>query len=208
MGAITVYNPFGTSNPDGTQISNSLGGKQGDEVVSELHGKFYTASYRGRVFFGSVTGVTVPAVTSGLVSVCSLYNPPNSNVNLELIATTVGFTSATTVLDQIGWYWQGGSTFTVPTSITAGTPASGMLNGGKGVGQFLTAATHTGTPALLDYIVNMLTTSTVPPGASFKTRYDGEIILPPGSIISLAGSTAAWTSSHTDVITWWAEWPT
>lgn len=206
LAQVQVGAPSNTSAPDG-QPFPQLGGKQGDAIVSEAHGKWYTAAYRNRLFFATATGITIPAIASGLVSVFSLYNPLGSGIVMELVSTTIGFTSATTVLDNLGWYWQGGSTFTVPTSITAGTPNSCYLNGGKGVGQFLTAGTHTGTPALLEYIVNMLTTSTVPPGQSYFRDYDGRFILPPGSIISLATSTTVWTASHTDVMATWAEWP-
>jgi hypothetical protein len=202
----TVADPTQTTNPDGSSPP-LLAGRGGETLVAEVHGQYYTAAYRGKTFFGSVTGVTIPAVASNLVSVCSLYNPPGSTVNLELLWVTIGFTSATTVLDNIGIYWQAGSTLVVPTSITQGTVNNGKLGLGKGQGQFLSAGTMTGTPALFDYIVSMLTTSTVPPGQAYKTRYQGELLMPPGSCISIAGSTAAWTASSANIAIGWAEWP-
>jgi len=207
LSQVIVSAPSSNSYADGA-TPTMLAGKAGEGVVTELHGKWYTQSYRGGVFTGTVAGVTIPQNASNLVSVFSLYNPPGSNKNLELISTDIAFTSATTVLDILGWYGQGGSSFTVPTSQTVGTPLNmNVGNGNAAVGRFLTAGTHIGTPVLYDILANMLTTSTVPPGAVIHKEHDGKIILPPNSIITLAASTAAWTASAATLAVVWGEVP-
>ena len=46
--------PSNVSNADGTNAP-LLQGKAGEAVVAELHGKWYTSAYRGRVFIGQTT---------------------------------------------------------------------------------------------------------------------------------------------------------
>ena len=125
--------------PDGF-FAFQLGGKQGDGIVSELHGKHYTANYRGKMFVATAAAVTVPVVAASLVSVFTLYNPPGSGVNMELVEASAVNVLATTVVDALAWYFStavlsAGGTFT-----TAGTPQP--LNVGSGnapAGKFYSA---------------------------------------------------------------------
>ena len=50
--------PSNVSAADGTN-AQILQGKAGEQVVTELHGKWYTSAYRGRVF---QTGVLIASV--------------------------------------------------------------------------------------------------------------------------------------------------
>lgn len=197
-----------TSLPDG-QTPVMLGGKSAEGIVAELHGKWYTGAYRGNVFHGFVTGVTVPVVASGLVSVASLYNPAGSQRNLEVISTDVGIVLATQVVNHVGLYFQAGigSNTSIPTSQTVGTPVNGMLGAGAvSQGKFLTAATHVGTPVLAAMIATFGATTTTADNP-IHYDFDGKLILPPGSIVSFATSTAASTASGLAVGISWAEWP-
>jgi hypothetical protein len=45
--------------------------------TADVHGKWFEANYRGKMFTYNVTAVTIPVVASGVVSVFTLYNPPN-----------------------------------------------------------------------------------------------------------------------------------
>src|SRR5438105_820133 len=104
-----IQNPTSTSTQDGQEATPNLG-RQNEQLMSELHGKWYVASYRGAVFSANVTAKTVPVIASGLVSVFGLYNPVGSGKVLELIDFDLGLVLATTVVDTVGLYWQGSPT--------------------------------------------------------------------------------------------------
>src|SRR5689334_14810207 len=93
--------------PPNTSVADStnaaiLAGKAGEAIVAELRGKYYTAAYRNRLFSATAAAQTIPLVTSAVVSVFTLYNPPGSGVEMELVETTIGTTSATTVVNVVG----------------------------------------------------------------------------------------------------------
>src|SRR5580704_14123146 len=84
----------------GTIGSNpvQLFGKQSDGIVSELHGKWYTAAYNGRTYFAStlVAGVTLPVNTTTAATYL-VYNPLGSAVNMELISLDVASLASGTI---------------------------------------------------------------------------------------------------------------
>lgn len=188
-----------------------LGGKQGDQIASELHGKYYTSTYNGNTFWANRTAVTVPAIAATLVSVFTLYNPPSSGVNAEIIDTEVGMVLATTVVDAVGWYYSTAAltalgTFTTPgvagtnygSNIIGSTPGNKVL--------FYSAYTHSGTPVRADIIGSFGATTNANSSLPAKV-YDGRLILPPGIAMSVAMSTAAGTTSGLDLSVRWAEFP-
>ena len=79
-----ILNPFSTSLSDGLENPPALG-RGGETLVSKVHGKWFQAAARGSLFTFNVAAVTIPVVASGLVSVCSLYNPVGSGKLLELV---------------------------------------------------------------------------------------------------------------------------
>lgn len=175
-------------------------------VVSELHGKYYNASKAGNTFSASVTGVTIPANAATLVSVFSLWNPIGSGKNLEIISADIGFVLGTAVIGGIGLYFQG-PLGTAPTLTTAGTPINGLLGSGTTpAGKFYSALTHAGTPTLAALIGSFNATTTLV-GGRFGRDFDGQIILPPASVISVAATTAAFTGSAATIMMSWCEWP-
>src|SRR3954471_8545966 len=99
-----VLNPSSISAPD-TQTLDILLGRQGEQLASELHGKYYTINKRGGLFTGNVTAVTVPVIAATLVSVFSLYNPRNSGVDMELIDIDITSVLAAVVVDTFGLYF-------------------------------------------------------------------------------------------------------
>lgn len=201
-----VADPTQTQQPDGN-TPPLTSGRQGEQLASEVHGKFYTANYRGKLFGFNVTAVTVPVIASGLVSVFTLYNPPSSNVNAELVDTEIGQVLATTVVDVAGWYYSTAILTSKGTFTTAGTAYSGIVGGGAAAKVVpYSAYTHSGTPARVDLIGSFGATTDA--GLSLPMKfYDGRIILPPGIAMSVAMSTAAGTASGLDISARWIEWP-
>lgn len=204
---VQVNPPNTVSVADGTQAFQ-LGGKQGEGIVSQLHGMWFTQAYRGNVFHATATGLTVPAIANNLVSVFSLFNPANSNRNLELIAADMGIILATTAVDFLGLYFQRiAGAVTIPTSQTVGTPVSGRLGDtASPQGLFLTAATHVGTPTLAK-ILSTFGAVTTTGDQPITYAFNGSVILPPNTIASFAMSTAAGTASGLALGLSWVESP-
>src|ERR1035437_4988237 len=98
QGSVIVLgsNAYGTS-------PQTPAGKQGDLMLSELHGKWYQAAYLGKVFHGSsaITGIAVPLYTATTQALC-LWNQ-SATVNLELIKFSLGYVSGTEVAGPIAY---------------------------------------------------------------------------------------------------------
>lgn len=206
-----TINPGSLNNPDGNESQLSLG-KQGELLLTETHGPWYTAAIRGLLYTANVTAVTVPVVASGLVSVFSIYNPVSSNRVLELVDFDMGNLSATTVIDVVGLYWQGAPVSSQATFTTAGVFGTNYFGGvpgkGPGVGIFYSAVTHlSGTTPARVAILNSENTTSVVVGTPTHYDFNGKVVLFPGDLVSVAASTAAMHASTTDLAMRWAEWP-
>ncbi len=206
LNQVTVSNPSNNSSSDGTTVT-ALAGKAGEQVVTNLRGKYYTSNYRGTVFTFNRTAVTVPVIAATLVSVFSLWNPPGSGKNAELISFDYGIVLATTVVDVVGLYYSSGSLALAGTFTTAGTALSGSV-GSTAANVVLpySAYTHSGTPtrhSILGFFGAVTTTNSQPAHLDF----DGRVIVPPGTVVSIAMSTAASTTSGVDLGLTWAEVP-
>lgn len=200
-----VRNPTAATIAPNTEAQLPLG-EHGQVQTSDIHGKWFEANYRGRLFTFNVTAVTVPVVASGLVSVFTLYNPPGSGVVGEIVSTQLGQVLATTVVDTVAWYSSsvaltGLGTFTTiaqARSSQAQNPAANAIKP-------YSAYTHSGTPIREDLI--MAFGATTDAGLAFvEKQHDGRLLLPQGVAMSIAMSTAAGTASGLDIQATWAEW--
>lgn len=211
-----VINPSTVNiSPAATPTTVPTMGRQGDTVISEYRGKFGVANQNKSLFGFLVTGVTVPVVASGLVSVFTLYNPANSGVLAEITSVDVGTVLATTVVDVLGWYSSSAALTTLGTFTTKGVPLpSTSANWFSGrvqdtpTGQVIpySAYTHSGTPVLSDIVGTWGAVTSTNEGSIHKA-YDGELLLPPGIAMSLAMTTAASTSSGLSLGVHWIEVP-
>ena len=197
---ITPGAPSNTSNPDGTAVPQ-LGGKSAEGIVAELHGKWYTSAYRGRVFQTGVliAGVTIPVNTT-TAPTFTLFNPAQSGVNLELISLDVGWpAAATTVVATL----LGTTGVQTPTATTAGNIYSTAIGGGAvPKAAFYTAATIV---AITQHMPLLQVTSTADAMVASHYDFDGRIILTPGSLFTLT-STPVQTGVAMPALSW-AEYP-
>lgn len=210
---LNTLNPVPINYTDGLQLPPT-GGKQGEDVVGKLHGDYYNAAVRKNLFSFLRTGITIPVVASGLVSVYSLWNPTNSGIMAEIVDTDVGIVNATSVVDVVGWYASSGSaalagTFTTKAIAFGGTsPTYFSARTGEvpsGQVQPFTSYTHSGTPDRVDIICSFGAVTApvvVPPGKEYK----GRLLLMPGTVFSVAMSTGAGTGSGLDLSARWSEW--
>lgn len=200
-----VTDPTSVALSAGTEVIPGLG-RQRQQLVSDIHGKWFEACKRGVVFGANVTAVTVPQIASGLVSVFSLWNPPTSGIDMELIDMDFGQVLATTVVDAVGLYYSSDALARAGTFTTIGTPQSMYVGGGASPkGKFYSAYTHSGTPTRIGIPASF---GAVTDAGLALPHYvfDGSVIIPPGTVVSVAMSTAAGVSSGLDISARWAEW--
>lgn len=207
---IQPNNPFAVSLPPGSAPTNESGDRGGGKYTQDYHGRWYAGSYYNRVFSFNVTAVTLPVIAATLASKASLYNPPQSTVNLELIAIDVGSVVATDVVDVVGIYWQGPTLASLATLTTIGVFGTnwfaGNTGGNAGQGNPYSALTHSGTPVRID-IVSFFGATTTTAAAADRKEYDGRKLFPPGHVMSVAMSTAASTATGIDIGIEWQEVP-
>ena len=192
-----------------TEISFPLkaSGKHGQLLVGVTGGDYYEINRDGKVFSAAAVTVTIPAIAATLVSVFSLYNPRNSGIVMELIDTQIDSVLATTVVNTYSWYFSADKNADTATFTTKGTAQSGAIDGGPAgnKGQFYSALTHVGTPVVWKPIGSNWAVTSTAAGSIYKA-FNGSAIIMPGTVISIAGSTAAGTTSGNSLSATWAEW--
>lgn len=218
---IVVGPPSSTSLGDGV-TPGQLGGRQGDGIASQLHGKYYSQAVRGNVHYASTAaaGSTFSIYTNASYTGLALWNPEGSGKNLSLIRCNVGIdTQASTAASGWGYAWinnTGASLATAAvlsalTAITAtrGTGICGLAGQGMSVARAASAATLTtallwGRAASFGTSTGAITTQMAPP--SLSEDFDGMMIVPPNTFFALTSSVL--TGAVSVATLFWEEIPT
>jgi hypothetical protein len=176
-----VLNQASNQLPDGSLTNVNLG-RQGDLLVSEVHGKYYAQVARGRVFSAVKSAGSLVLAPAGTTSGLMLYNPVGSGVNLELIEFSFVPTTATDVIAGLSLEYGA-----PPTSGgTAVTPVN-MLIGGTGFtnsGLVKSGATIVAMTLLLNLPMFVQSTGGIMPGSALTYRPDGALVIAPGGAIN------------------------
>ena len=71
-------------------------GKMKDLIVSELHGKYYTSAYNGRIFAGNqaAAGAVLP-IYSNTTQQCGIFNPLGSGINAIPVRLNITYVDTT-----------------------------------------------------------------------------------------------------------------
>jgi len=200
--------------PDG-QIYTALSGKAGETIVADLHGKFYTQTYRGNTFIGSTAaaGVALP-VYSGTAMTFGLWNPSGNTKNASILYANLGVaTVGTPVVATIGLAYTGSAGSAIGTAapisaFTAGTPVSALLGGGTVSTMKFTpsAATLTTAPTWLMNLGLSQESATAGTGIfSANYAFDGTLVLTPGNAIWFVGTAAPGQTFNVTMV--WEEIP-
>ena len=207
---LQVTNPATSSYTDGLNPTQASG-RQGEGLSADIHGKWYTAGYRGVTFIATtpITGVVVP-ISSTTSATFGLYNPSGSGKNVELIAYDLSFLTATEVVGALEFAvltGVGGGGAALPTGITAISALSNPI-GGPGYNPVVTAFSAATVVASTKLIALGIAFGTVVEQAGPITahlNFEGSIILAPGTLIHVTGNVAQTASALQQLI--WAEWP-
>jgi hypothetical protein len=195
-------------------------GKTGEQVVGDLHGRFYEQASRGNLYsIGSgatalsATTITLTATSTPIVGV---WNPSTSTVNLVILqcaaqvyintlttpvgcgplvfASSVGNTAIST----------GSSPFNRKTMASTGSQAKGFPGGVALTGLtnnlvVFDAADIANTTIITHGTVTAVTTQSSVGGVH---NFDGSLIVPPGGVLALYNTTSTTTCSVASRLLW------
>jgi hypothetical protein len=200
---------------DGVQVALRAG-RLGDQIVSELHGKYYEQTYRGNVFSIGMTStalsantITVAATTTPIIGV---WNPVGSGKNLVLLkaknvitvagasavapgafvwATSIGNAAISTGLAPLSRLTLANSGsiakgFNISTALTGMTNAL-VIQQAAAFGTLVAAQGATATPMISGDAVE---------------EFDGAFIVPPGGVVALLNTVSTTTISVASMLLW------
>jgi len=199
-------------------------GKTAEQIVQELHGRFYETNYRGAVFSGgmgltSISNVTFTTGTLGatVTPIIGVYNPVGSAVNLAILQAILGVTVTAATAT-------GGGPFVWATSITTTPVTTGnqplnrkTLQPQGSAARDITNVAPTGmTPNLAVRFASALTGGLLKNLSSVETavgqnigtagitveNIDGCIIVPPGGVLALLATTTPVAHSAVSGLVW------
>ncbi len=163
------------------------GGKQGEQLASELHGRYYEQTYRGNMFSASTqalvtTTVGLATTYTGLV----LSNPTTSTVNLvlnkaSLMQSVIQATQIEAYAIAIGYNASTNVTHTTPVAPKSNKVGSGI----SPVGLADVAATLPTAPTYHTFVTNTATAVANSPTGVIDLE---------GSVILMPGAYAAWVT--------------
>lgn len=194
----------------GVAVSSPVNlGPQGDQLASELHGKFYSAAIRGTAFSfrTAEAGITVP-ISSATAGVYVINNPLGSGRVVELIRVVLGLLTATEVVGGIGFGCVASSTISAFTTAGVIVPLTQGGNSRAPVATAWTSVTQTAvgaTGGIYKPLFSVPGTASTNAGV-LEYDFDGTLNLAPGQAVTLIASGAAQTAAMV-VDTVWAEWP-
>lgn len=196
---------------DGTQMTTARAGRQGDQMVSELHGRFYEQCYRGNVY--SNGNLALQALTANTITlnatttpILGLYNPLGSGVNAVVIQATLSSgINNTAAVGPGAFVW---AISTGNNAISTGlVPFARLLGGAAAKCKGLSMVALTGLTSNLvvqeasDFpSPNIITTTAVPstvstPMMAYTQNFDGGLIIPPGGVLALLNTVSTTTIS-------------
>lgn len=186
----------GTQNiADGSTIT-ARGGRQGETIISALHGAYTEQALRRNLFHAHAI-VTAPVIytTAAGTGGPLLWNPPTSGVNAVILAAGLAVTTVTTVAAGIGLTGNTGQS-SAPTSTTAIDSRTSAFVGGAA-----SACTpyRVGTPTNAgNFFIPLFWVHTgaltVDNTGVAWISVNGILVCPPGAWVSLAGSATASTT--------------
>lgn len=169
------------NNQDGASGIAVRGGKQGDLIISELHGRYYENTYRGNGF--SVASQAVATTTVGLATTytgLALVNPVKSTKNLVLNKCTMMQSVIQSTQVEAFAIAFGFNSTTDVTLTTPATPQSNVIGSGAvAQAKAATSATLPTAPLYGAFLTNTATATQNAPGDFLD--FEGSIILPPGA---------------------------
>jgi len=197
-------------------------GKSAEQVVQELHGRFYEQVYRGNVFsIGcSLTALSAATIllTSSSQPIVGVWNPGSSKYNLVILQAMLidEINNVTSVaLGAFVWAASIGNNAVLTAGLVPFNRST-LANSGSQAKAFAlsTASLLTGLtnnlvvfePAEFNTASALLTTTvaaaTPTPSAAGAQNFDGSLIIPPGGVLALLNTVSVTTHSVAARLLW------
>ena len=200
-------------------------GRTGEQVIQQLHARYYEQTYRGNVFsigcsITALSGNTI-TLTNTSTPILGLWNPSSSPINVVPLfcSLTVAANNLTAPIPPGPFVWAasvgntaistGSSPFNRKTLTSTGSqikafPGGVALTGITNNVAIFEGANFPNLSSLTDAgtVGASTTTSNATAGASGLHVWDGSLIIPPGGILSLLNTNSTTTYSVTGSLVW------
>jgi len=199
-------------------------GKSGEQIIQQLHGRYYEQTLRGNVYsdgLAVVTAITaatynISTLTATCTPIAGLWNPSTSGINATLLSATLS--AIKTALQNTGcgpFFWatsQGNAGLTLGNTplnrkslVKAGSSCKGLCN--VALTGLTNALVVMGASALYgggSCLAAFLETQAGDSGfhAASRELFDGEWIVPPGGVIALLAGSAPVAVSVASMLVW------
>jgi hypothetical protein len=207
-------------NSDGASpVQGFRQGKQGEMMVSELHGRFYEQAYRNALFGNGTTALTAltantVTLTATTTPIIGVYNPSTSNVNLVILQAALASginNAASTGPGAFVWAASiGNSAITTGsqpvnhrTLTLQGSLAKGMsFVALTGLTNNLVVLKSADFPTPTIVTTAAVSTAIQTPTVQSIQNIDGAFIVPPGGVLALLNTVSTTTVSVTGRMMW------
>lgn len=185
------------------------GGRSGEAVVQELHGRYYEATFRKNVYTAYVTAVSLTTAGTTMTGI-QVWNGSSTSGGVNLNILKVGGIVTVTSASQTGVLLGTGAGQTAaPTAQVAATRVSNNFLGGPSPAATATnTATFTAAPtAMMNLLHNTAAIGTTGVDTGFQLDLEGSLIVPPTYYVAFIalGAAGAASSNHLNVT--WEEIP-
>ena len=196
-------------------------GRQGDIIVSELHGRYYEQNYRNNVYFTGHTAVAALSantitLTATTTPILGIYNPSSSTVNAVVLQAMLNVVSnnLTSGAGPGAFVWAvstgngaistGLTPYNSKTLIAAGSQVRGFAGATAltGLTNNLVIAAGSQLPSPSGLTYTTLASTALLPSYSGREDLDGSIIVPPGGVLALLNTTSSTVFSAVGRLTW------
>lgn len=196
-------------------------GRQGDVLMSQLHGDMYEQNYRGNTYFTGHTSlaalsantITLTATTTPILGV---WNPLSSTVNVVLLQAmlTVVANNLTSGAGPGAFMWAlstgngaittGLTPYNSKSLIAAGSQARGFAGATAltGLTNNLVIASGASLPSPSGLTYTTLGSTALLNSYQGVENFDGSIIVPPGGVFALLNTTSSTVFSAAGRMTW------
>lgn len=207
-----------TINADGVTC-NARGGKLGDAIVSELHGRFFEQTSRGALF-STGSGLTALSantilLTASATPIVGVWNPITSGVNLVILQASLSDRiNNVTSVDLGSYVWAasignaaistGSAPFNRKTLAAYGSQAKAFPGGVALTGLTNNLVVFEGAdfPVASGLLTTTVAASTPTPSVFATQHFDGSLIVPPGGVLALLNTVSVTTHSVTARLLW------
>lgn len=208
---------------DGAPAAIRLG-KGAEQVVDELHGRFYETNYRGALYSAGMTMTSISNATYSLATlgntvtpIVGVWNPATSPVNLVILQATLAVSQ--TALQATGpggfvWAMSVGNTaisagvapLSRKTLALAGSAAVNLTNTAptgltNNLVVRLASALGGGSAIGVAFLATQAGAQTVQAPGNVE-NFDGGLIVPPGGFLALLSSLTAVGHSAASTLLW------